>query len=377
MATDPGRHRAPARFPFAWVALALVVIAGLVVGVKAAFLDDDGGTEPVATASSPGGDNSGDTNSSVPPTTAHVSGEQTTAAGNTTDPSTSPPPPPKKALVIHGAGDTNVDPGYIGVSPSNYDFLLSGMNGLFKQDDLTVVNLECAVSDIGSPVPKEFNFQGDPDALPYLERDGVDVASMANNHAYDYGPDALVDTRKNIENAGIVAVGGGKDPAEATKAGIVHVKGWTIAIVGFDKVVDPYPEAIAAPGHPGTACGHDVDCMVAATKKAAAMSDLTIVNIHWGVELDTQPRADDVAIANRLVDAGADIIFGGHSHRLQPFDMVKGRPVFYSLGNFVWPALSAASATTEVAEVHVSPSGKFTATTLPVIIESGGHPVLQ
>jgi poly-gamma-glutamate capsule biosynthesis protein CapA/YwtB (metallophosphatase superfamily) len=57
--------------------------------------------------------------------------------------------------------------------------------------------------------------------------------------------------------------------------------------------------------------------------------------------------------------------------------MIDGRPVFYSLGNFVWPRLSAASATTEVAEVHVTPQGKFTATTLPVIIESGGHPVLQ
>jgi poly-gamma-glutamate synthesis protein (capsule biosynthesis protein) len=350
-----------------------VVVAGLVIGVKTVFLDDDGGTKPVATASSPA--TSGARATSDAPTT---SGQRSTSAPDgTTEPSPSPPAPKKQPLVIHGAGDTNVDSAYIGVSPSNYDVLLSGMNGLFKRDDLTVVNLECSVTKLGSPVPKEFNFHGDPAALPYLERDGVDVASMANNHSYDFGPEALLDTRKNIEDAGIIPVGAGNDPAEATKAGIVRVKGWTIAIVGFDKVVDPYPEAIAAPGHPGTACGHDVDCMVAATKKAAAMSDLTIVNIHWGVELDTQPRADDVEIAHRLVDAGADIIFGGHAHRLQPFDMIDGRPVFYSLGNFVWPRLSAASATTEVAEVRVSPSGNFTASVLPTIIESGGHPVLQ
>src|SRR5205823_3254425 len=201
---------------------------------------------------------------------------------------------------------------------------------------------------------------GDPDALPYLKRGGVDVANMANNHSYDYGREALVDTRRNIERAGLAAVGAGKDGAQAVKAAILHVHGWTIAVVGFDKVVDPYPEAVAGPDHPGTACGHDVDCMVAATRRAAAISDLVVVDIHWGVELDTTPRDDDVAIGHRLVDAGADVIFGGHSHRLQPLEMYRGRPIFYSLGNFVWPHLSAASATTAVAEVHVSPTGKFT-----------------
>jgi poly-gamma-glutamate synthesis protein (capsule biosynthesis protein) len=105
--------------------------------------------------------------------------------------------------------------------------------------------------------------------------------------------------------------------------------------------------------------------------------DLLKVDIHWGFELDTTPRSDDVAIAHQLVAAGADIIFGGHSHRLQPFEMIDGRPVFYSLGNFVWPLLSAASATTAVAEVRVTPQGKFTAELLPTTIESNGHPVLQ
>ncbi|MFL5798540.1 MAG: CapA family protein [Actinomycetota bacterium] len=366
MADSPsGRHRAQPRFPFAPVLIALLVIAGGIVALRAATGGGDH-NGPVAASSSrtPG------------------SPEATGGAGSpaaTPSAAESPPSnvPPKGALVIHGAGDTNVDSGYIGVSPSNYDTLLSGMNGVFDRDDVTVVNLECSVTRIGTPVPKEFNFHGDPAALPYLKRGGVDVANMANNHSYDYGPDALVDTRRNIESAGIAAVGAGKDPAQAEQAAIIHVKGWTIAVVGFDKVVDPFPEAVAGPGHPGTACGHDVDCMVDATKRAAAMSDLVIVDIHWGVELDTEPRPDDVAIAHRLIDAGADIIFGGHSHRLQPMQMFKGRPIFYSLGNFVWPRLSAASATTAVAAVHVSPKDKFVARLLPAVIESGGHPVLR
>jgi hypothetical protein len=362
-----GRHRAPARLPFGPIVVALVVVAGLVLAGRAVFGGDDDGTAPAAAASA----RSGDSHTTAPPT------GRSTRTPPAKHGSPSPSPRPKRALVIHGAGDTNVDSGYIGVPPSNYDTLLSGMGGLFVRDDVTVVNLECSVTRIGTPVPKEFNFHGDPAALPYLKRGGVEVANMANNHSYDYGPEALVDTRRNIQKAGIDPVGAGKDPAEAERAAILHVKGWTVAVVGFDKVVDPFPDAIAAPGHPGTACGHDVDCMVAATKRAAAMSDLVIVDIHWGVELDTQPRSDDVAIAHRLIDAGADIIFGGHSHRLQPLDMYRGRPVFYSLGNFVWPQLSQASATTAVAEVHVTPQGTFTARMLPAYIESGGHPVLR
>jgi poly-gamma-glutamate synthesis protein (capsule biosynthesis protein) len=251
------------------------------------------------------------------------------------------------------------------------------MKGLFVKDDLTVVNLECSVTTIGTAVPKEFNFHGDPDALPYLKRGGVDVANMANNHSWDYGPKALVDTRRNIEKAGLAAVGAGKDPAEAEKPAIFHMKGWTIAVVGIDKVVDPFPEAIAAPGHPGTACGHDVDCMVREVRRAAQLSNLTIVDIHWGVELDTTPRSDDVAIAHRLVAAGADIIFGGHSHRLQPLDLIDGKPVFWSLGNFVWPHLSVDGSTTAVGEVVVRPNGKVTARLLPVYIDPSGHPVLN
>jgi hypothetical protein len=360
-----GRHRAQARFPFAPVLIALLVIAGGIVAVRAATGGgDDNGPAAAASSQTPGStETSGATRSPTgTPPVAHTSPSHV---------------PPKGALVIHGAGDTNVDSGYIGVPPSNYDTLLSGMNGLFDRDDVTVVNLECSVTRIGTPVPKEFNFHGDPAALPYLKRGGVDVANMANNHSYDFGPEALVDTRKNIVSAGMAAVGAGKEPAQAEQAAILHVKGWTIAVVGFDKVVDPFPDAVAAPGHPGTACGHDVDCMVAATKRAAAMSDLAIVDIHWGVELDTQPRPDDVAIAHRLIDAGADIIFGGHSHRLQPMQTYRGRPIFFSLGNFVWPRLSTASATTAVAEVHVTPQDKFTARLLPAEIESSGHPVLR
>ena len=297
-------------------------------------------------------------------------------------PSPSPTPTPtraKQALLIHGAGDTNLDPGYIPAFRAHgYEHAWSGLGGLFERDDLSLVNCECPVSNLGTRYPgKQFSFRGDPKALPAMKAAGVDVANLGNNHAYDYGPAALLDTRKNLLKHGIAPVGAGKDPAEANKAAMFDMKGWTIAVVGFDKVVDPDPQAVAAPGHPGTAGGHNYDAMVKTVKAAKKDADLLIVAIHWGVELDTQPRDADVALGHRFIDAGADIVLGSHSHRLQPMGVYKGRPIFFSLGNFVWPNFSTAGATTAIAEIKITAQGKFVPRLIPALITSPGHPVLQ
>src|SRR5919197_207054 len=124
-------------------------------------------------------------------------------------------------LLIHGGGDVSLDPGFISTYRTHgYGYAWSGLNGLFRRDDLTVVNLECAVSDLGSPVPKRFNFRGNPAALPAMRRAGVEVANMGNNHSYDYGPAALLDTRRNLIENDIAPVGAGKDPTEANRPAV-------------------------------------------------------------------------------------------------------------------------------------------------------------
>jgi hypothetical protein len=296
----------------------------------------------------------------------------------------SAPPSPRAsmgsrgALVIHGAGDVSLDPSYIVTYRTHgYGYAWSGLEGLFRRDDLTVVNVECPVSRIGSRWPgKDYSFRGDPAALPAMREAGVDVGNLANNHQYDYGPDALVDSRKNLLRAGIAPVGAGRNEGEAVGAAIFHVKGWTIAVVGLDQVLDPDPEEVATADKPGTAAGHDFDAMLAAVRAAKARADLVAVDIHWGVELDTTPRDFQVTQAHRMIDAGADVFFGGHSHRLQPLEVYRGRPIFYSLGNFVWPNFSRAGSTTAVAEIRVTPGGLFSARLVPAFITSPGHPVL-
>ncbi|MGH2711575.1 MAG: CapA family protein [Actinomycetota bacterium] len=309
---------------------------------------------------------------SADPREAEVS--ETPQAAPTVSPS--PTPEPRGRLVIHGTGDVNLDPSYISTFAANgYGYAWSGLGNLFKRDDLTVVNLECPASNVGTIIAKEFNFRCDPAALSEMRRAGVEVANQANNHGYDFGPDALLDSVANLKANDIVPVGAGRNAGAALKPAVMEVDGWTVAIVGLGMVVDP-PSSVAAQGHPGIAAGHDTAAMIEAIGEAEGLADLVIVTIHWGVELDTQPRAEQIALGEEFVKAGADIVFGHHAHRLQPVTHVRGRPIFWGLGNFVWPNFSVEGATTAVAEAVVQPDGTIRGRLLPAYIEAPGHPVL-
>jgi poly-gamma-glutamate capsule biosynthesis protein CapA/YwtB (metallophosphatase superfamily) len=293
-----------------------------------------------------------------------------------TPPPPSPTPPPRERLVIHGTGDVNLDPAYIpNLTANGYRYAWSGLGGLFRRDDLTVINLECPVSELRDPRDKEFVFLCDPAALPAARRAGVEVANQANNHGYDHGPEALLDSLRNLRRAGIAPVGAGRGPRRALAPAELQVGGWRVAVVGLGMVIDP-PEQVAAPGHPGTAAGHDTEAMLRAIRAAERQADLVIVTIHWGVELDTEPRPEQVELGRAFVRAGADVIFGHHAHRLQPLDHYRGRPIFWGLGNFVWPNFSAPGSITAVAEVAVRPNGSIRGSLLPAHIEAAGHPVL-
>ena len=288
-----------------------------------------------------------------------------------------PPSPARGTLVVHGTGDVNVDPGYIPtLAAHGHGYAWSGLDGLFQRDDLTVINLECPVSELGTPVPKEFTFRGDPAALPVMRRAGVEVANLGNNHSMDYGKEAMLDTRERLLANDIVPIGAGRNAAEANRAAVFEVDGWSVAFVGFGGVV-PSPDWIATERSPGMADGDDIPSMVAAVRAADRRADLVFVAIHWGVELDTAPRPEDVQRAHAMIDAGADAIFGHHSHRLNPMGEYRERPIFWSLGNFVWPNHSHEGSVTAVAEVRVTPAGRVSGRLLPAFIEDAGHPVLQ
>jgi len=292
-------------------------------------------------------------------------------------PSTSPSPPPRKEIVIHATGDVSLDPNYIPAFRTHgYGWAWSGLDGLFERDDLTIINHECPSTDIVDPIPKTFSFRCDPAALDAARKAGVDVASLANNHGFDQGPEGLLDSIRNLRQAGIVPLGAGASAQQADAPRYVGVKGWKIALIGVGEVTDPDYQ-VAVGDEIGTSVGHAFPRALRAIREASANADLVIVVIHWGVELDTQPREYQVVEAHRMIDAGADIIFGHHAHRLQPMEVYEGKPIFYGLGNFVWPHFSADGSTTAVAEVTVHPNGALKGRLLPAYIVSDGHPVLR
>jgi hypothetical protein len=350
------------------VKLLVVLIGGVLLGTFAfAWWSAEGSpvttTLPVAVAPS-----TLDTTT----TTSTISSTSTT----TIPPATTTTVPPKGTLVIHGTGDVAVDPVYIpALVRHGWDHAWSGLDGLFVDDDLTVINLECVPSDLGRPLDKAFTFRCPSAALPSMGANGVDVANLANNHSGDFGKEALLDGRAQLLAHGIAPVGVGKDYHEAGEPAVFEINGWRVAVVGFGGVV-PSVSWIATEDRAGMRHGKDTAGMVAAVEAAKEIADIVVVTIHWGRELDTSPRADDIANARAMIQAGADIIFGHHQHRLGPMEMVDGAAVFWGLGNFVWPHNSISSATTAVARVVFNPDGTLEACMIPAFIVTHGHPVL-
>lgn len=320
------------------------------------------------------------------PTTAPISTTTSTVT------SRSGPPPPsvtttvpaatsttveeKGALVIHGTGDVNFDPAYIPrLAAEGYGSAFDGVAGLFVDDDLTIVNLECTPSLLGEPLDKEFVFRCATSALPVMKHNGVDVVNLANNHSQDHGSPAMLDGAFQARLAGLAPVGVGETVSSATEPAIFEVDGWRIAVLGMGGVV-PGAGWLATEDRPGMASGDDIDQMTSAVASAAQQADLVFVSIHWGVEGESEPRPDDVERARAMIAAGADAIFGHHPHRLGGLELIDGRPVFWTLGNFIWPRLSDASATTGVARLEIAPDGEIVACLLPAFIERSGQPVL-
>ena len=282
----------------------------------------------------------------------------------------------RERIVIHGVGDVNTDSTYHpALAAEGHEFAWSGLGSLFTGDDLTVANLECTPSQLGTPLDKEFVFRCDPSSLEVMAEAGVDVVSLANNHSRDHGAAALLDGIGQLGAAGLTPVGAGEDVDAASRPALVEVGGWKVAVLGFGGVV-PTPDWIAADDHPGMADGDSIESMAAAVEAADDAADLVVVTIHWGAERDTRPRPEDRARAEALIRAGADVVFGHHAHRLQPLETVEDVPVAWGLGNFVWPAVSPEAAATAVARVVVEPDGTVEACLIPAEISSQGRPEL-
>lgn len=202
--------------------------------------------------------------------------------------------------------------------------------------DLVLVNLECCVSRRGEPttaVPgKPFFFRAPPSAVRALSALGVDGVSLANNHALDYGPDALLDTRALVEDAGMRAMGAGGDVEQARAPIVFDRRGTRIGVLA----VTDHPEQFAAgPGRPGVAYANlrrEVPSWLTdAVRSLRERTDLTLVSAHWGPNLIERPIPWVLHAADVLLRSGADLVIGHSAHIFHGFT----RDVLYDLGDFI------------------------------------------
>ena len=235
--------------------------------------------------------------------------------------------------------------------------VMAGVAPLLRSADLAVVNLETAVTTRGTKAPgKQYAFRAPPSAFAALRAGGVDVASMANNHGMDYGRVGLEDSLDASEAAGLPVVGIGRNAAEAYRPFVREVKGQRIAVIGATQVLDDDLRAAwtATDSQPGLASAKEVSRLTAAVRAAREQADTVVVFLHWGTEGQTCPNDVQPVLARQLAEAGADVIVGGHAHRLQGAGRLGGAFVAYGLGNFVFYSDSGPGTQTGVLTVTVT-----------------------
>jgi poly-gamma-glutamate capsule biosynthesis protein CapA/YwtB (metallophosphatase superfamily) len=238
------------------------------------------------------------------------------------------PPTPVRIVFV---GDIMLDggPGHI---VTNGGDPFAAVAPILRDADLTVGNLECAITRDGHAVDKPYTFKGPKSALPLLKK-YFSAVSLANNHSGDWGKRGFADELTLLQETGLPWFGGGANEREAHRPLVLTANGRRVALLGYN---DFPPRSFAARSNsPGTAWLIEKD-VVRDIREARRQADIVILFLHWGEELEGTPLLQQQALARRLIDAGADAIIGAHPHVTQTIDWFKGRPVVYSLGNFLF-----------------------------------------
>lgn len=219
-----------------------------------------------------------------------------------------------------------------------------GINGLITEyiqqemvnADMTVINNEFPFSTRGEKAPdKQYTFRVEPSYVNALLDMGVDVASLANNHALDFGPDALLDTFTTLDDAKIPYVGAGATKERAEEAIFVEAGGRKVGVLSASRVI-PVVEWNIANCQPGLFCTYDSTRLVQRIKEIESQCDYVVVFVHWGLEKKTYPEEYQRNLAKQYIDAGADLVVGNHSHVPQGIEYYNGVPIVYCLGNYIF-----------------------------------------
>jgi poly-gamma-glutamate synthesis protein (capsule biosynthesis protein) len=239
-----------------------------------------------------------------------------------------------------------------------------------------MVNLETAVTERGTPAPKEYRFRTPASAFTALAGAGVDVVTMANNHAVDYGAVGLADTLAARRTSPVRVVGIGENSTDAYAPAVFDVRGRRVAVLGASQLRDWTLQQFGATrDRPGIAGARPIDRLLAAVRSSRRSADVVVVYLHWGTEKKTCPDAVQRDAAKALIAAGADVVVGAHAHVVQGAGWLGRGYVAYGLGNFVWYSRSSdAAATTGVLTLTVEGRRVTRSQWTPLRIGANGVP---
>ncbi|MBQ9992996.1 MAG: CapA family protein [Firmicutes bacterium] len=232
---------------------------------------------------------------------------------------------------------------------TNTEFMDAKENGIFdcispnlieetRSFDLFMLNNEFTYSDRGEPMKgKKYTFRAKPERVNILNELGVDLVLLANNHVYDYGEEAFLDTMEILENAGIDHLGAGENKEAAQRIIYYDFGDTVISFIGASRAEQYHLTPVAKENSPGVFGIYDeagIAELLQLVELAKAESDLCIVSLHWGTEYSNYIDESQQELAHRVLDAGADAIIGSHAHVLQGIEIYDNKPIIYNLGNF-------------------------------------------
>jgi poly-gamma-glutamate synthesis protein (capsule biosynthesis protein) len=221
-------------------------------------------------------------------------------------------------------------------------YSFGNMPGVMKQMDLFFCNLECQISDAGFKMDKAqktpFYFRADPRMAQALSATGIDVVNLANNHAMDYGPDALLETIELCRDNGVVTFGAGKDHKDAASAAFVNAAGLKVAFIGFHSgttrmLAGPYTPGINSIRYQESE--HFLAAAQAALARTRDKADLVAFSIHWGPNFRTEPTDKQRRLARAIIDMGYDVFVAHSAHQFLGVEVHNGKPIIHDAGDFV------------------------------------------
>ena len=212
---------------------------------------------------------------------------------------------------------------------------------ILEKADFRICNLECVLSDHGAPwnvTPKVFHFRSDAKNIETLKSAGINAVSLANNHTLDFEYEGMFEMLRILDDAGIDRAGAGANLEEAARPALFEVSGKKIGLIAF---TDNEPDWEATAERPGV---HYVPIdweddrakgLFERVRQTRKEVDFLIASAHWGPNWGYKPRKNHIPFGHRLIDSGADIVFGHSCHVFQSIKIYRGRPILYSTGDFV------------------------------------------